>query len=76
MCDDFQVTGTLRQSLEVEVLGMDEQMFEEKQRDERLAFKVIQHVVRCAPETQNEKKPCVSLAPLHAFFMRPLKQQH
>ena len=37
--------GMLRQSLEVEVLGMDAQMFEVKQRDEKLAFKVIQHVV-------------------------------
>ena len=37
----------LRQSLEVEVLGMDAHMFEVKQRDEELAFKVIQHVV-CA----------------------------
>jgi hypothetical protein len=47
--------GMLRQSLEVEILGMDSQMFESKQRDANLAFKVVQHMVRPPLKCIHEK---------------------
>jgi ammonia channel protein AmtB len=57
----LRCAGLLRQSVEVEVLGMDAELFEGKQRDEKLAFLVIQHAVRTDWQCREERHACMHL---------------